>query len=87
MTSSSSARTTPPGFDTHAAVTRSLLGWGVVAGPVYLVVGLALGLTRPGFDLTKHSLSLLILGEHGCMQRANLLFSAAMVCVCEVPQA
>ncbi|MEP7161454.1 MAG: DUF998 domain-containing protein [Dermatophilaceae bacterium] len=79
MTSSSSARTTPPGFDTHAAVTRSLLGWGVVAGPVYLVVGLALGLTRPEFDLTRHSLSLLMLGEHGWMQRANLLLSAAMV--------
>lgn len=40
------------GFDRGAAVTRSMLGWGVVAGPFYIVFGLILALTRPGFDLT-----------------------------------
>lgn len=69
----------PSGFDRGAAITRSLLGWGVVAGPFYVVVGLLLALTRPGFDLSRHSLSLLILGEHGWMQRANLVLSALMV--------
>lgn len=53
------------GFDSAAAVTRSLLGWGVVAGPFYLVVGLVLALTRPGFDLSRHQLSLLMLGDGG----------------------
>ena len=43
-------------LDTGAAVTRSLLGWGVVAGPFYVVVGLVLALTRPGFDLSTHAL-------------------------------
>ena len=31
-----------------AAITRSLLGYGVLAGPFYLVVGLAQALTRDG---------------------------------------
>lgn len=66
-------------FDGAAAVTRSLLGWGVVAGPFYVVVGLVLALTRADFDLTRHALSLLMLGEHGWMQRLNLVLSAVMV--------
>lgn len=39
--------------DRAAAVTRSLLGYGVVAGPFYVVVGLIQGLTRRGFDLLR----------------------------------
>ena len=70
--------TSKPTFDRRAAVTRSLLGWGVVAGPFYLVVGLVLALTRPGFDLGIHALSQLMLGEWGWLQRANLLLAAAM---------
>ncbi|MET0736399.1 MAG: DUF998 domain-containing protein [Microbacterium sp.] len=66
-------------FDKASAVTRSLLGWGVVAGPFYVIVGLILALTRPGFDLASHALSLLMLGEWGWMQRLNLILSALMV--------
>lgn len=68
-----------PTLNRDAAITRSLLGWGVVAGPFYLIVGLVLALTRPGFDLTAHALSLLTLGEGGWMQRANLVLSGLMV--------
>lgn len=66
-------------FDRSAAVTRSLLGWGVVAGPFYVIVGVTLALTRPGFDIGVHALSLLTLGEYGWMQRANLILSGLMV--------
>ena len=66
-------------FDRSAAVTRSLLGWGVVAGPFYMVVGVALALTRPGFNIGVHALSLLTLGDFGWMQRANLILSGLMV--------
>ena len=38
------------GFDRGAAVTRSLLGYGVLAGPFYLVVGLVQALVRDGFS-------------------------------------
>jgi hypothetical membrane protein len=65
-------------LDRGAAVTRSLLGWGVVAGPFYIVVSLVLALTRPGFDLTKHALSLLTLGDLGWLQRANLVLTGLM---------
>lgn len=66
-------------FDTAAAVTRSMLGWGVVAGPFYLVVGLTLALTREGFDFSTHPLSVLMLGEGGWMQTVNLGLSGLMV--------
>jgi hypothetical protein len=66
------------GFDGAAAVTRSLLGYGVLAGAFYLVVGLSLALTREGFELSQHPLSLLMLGEHGWMQRANLMVAGLM---------
>lgn len=68
-------------FDTAAAVTRSMLGWGVVAGPFYLVVGLVLALTREGFDFSRHPLSALMLGDGGWMQVTNLALSGLMVLV------
>jgi len=68
-----------PDLDHSAVVTRSLLGWGVVAGPFYLVFGLVLAITRPGFDLTQHALSLLMLGDLGWLQRANLGLTGVMV--------
>ncbi len=71
-------------FDTAAAVTRSMLGWGVVAGPFYLVVGLVLALTREGFDFAQHPLSVLMLGEGGWMQITNLALSGVMVLVAGV---
>lgn len=51
----------------------------MVAGGFYLIVGLVQALTRDGFDLGRHPLSLLMLGEGGWMQRANLLLSGLMV--------
>jgi hypothetical membrane protein len=69
----------PEGFDGAAAVTRSLLGYGVLAGVVYLGVGVVLALTREGFDLSRHPLSLLMLGENGWMQRANIIVVGLMV--------
>ncbi|PSL04583.1 uncharacterized protein DUF998 [Haloactinopolyspora alba] len=67
------------GFDRAAAVTRSLLGYGVLAGAVYLVVGVTLGLTRDGFDFSQHALSLLMLGDFGWIQRVNIIVVGLMV--------
>lgn len=66
-------------FDRGRAVTKALLGWGIVAGPFYLVVGLAQALLVPGFDLSQHALSLLLLGPLGWIQAANLVLSGLMV--------
>jgi hypothetical protein len=68
-------------LDTGAAVTRSLLGWGVVAGPFYVLFGLILAFTRAGFDLTQHALSLLMLGDLGWLQRTNLALTGLMAVV------
>ncbi|MEQ7128003.1 DUF998 domain-containing protein [Actinopolymorpha sp. B11F2] len=65
-------------FDRTAAVTRSLLGWGVVAGPFYLTLGVVLALTRDGFDITRHPLSLLMLGAYGWIQTLNLALTGLM---------
>lgn len=72
------------GFDAGAAVTRSLLGWGVVAGPFYLVFGLVLALTRTGFDLARHPLSALLLGPGGWLQAVNLVLTGIMVAAAAV---
>ena len=60
-------------------VTKSLLIAGAIAGPIYLVVGLAQALTRPGFDITRHALSLLSNGDLGWIQVTNFLVSGLLV--------
>ena len=62
-----------------AAVTRSLLGYGVLAGPFYLALGVAQGLIRDGFSFARHPLSVLANGPGGWVQSANLAVSALMV--------
>jgi hypothetical protein len=65
--------------DRGAAVTRSLLLCGVVAGPFYLAVGLIQTRVREGFDLARHSLSVLTNGPGGWVQTANFVLTGLMV--------
>jgi hypothetical membrane protein len=58
--------------------TRLLLKAGVIAGPVYVLVGLIHALIRPGFDLTRHDLSLLSNGDLGWIQITNFLVSGGL---------
>ena len=60
-------------------VTKSLLGYGVIAGPFYLAVALAQVLTREGFDLARHQWSLLANGGPGWIQIANFVVTGLMV--------
>jgi hypothetical protein len=73
--------------DRTAAITRSLLGYGLLAGPVYVVVGLAQALTRSGFDITRHDLSLLANGPLGWIQIANFVVSGLMTVAAAVGMA
>lgn len=59
-------------------ITRSLLGYGVIAGPLYVVVSLAQALSRDGFDLARHQWSLLANGSSGWIQVANFVVSGLM---------
>ena len=65
--------------DSRTRVTRSLLGYGALAGPLYVAVSLAQALLRPGFDLTRHEWSLLADGPLGWIQVVNFWLSGAMV--------
>ena len=76
------ASPSPTGCDdswTPLQTTRSLLGWGVLAGPFYVVASLAQALTRDGFDLTRHQWSLLENGDLGWLQVGNFALTGAML--------
>lgn len=62
-----------------ARTTKTLLAYGAIAGPVYLVGSLAQALTRDGFDLTRHAWSLLANGDLGWIQITNLVVSGLMM--------
>jgi hypothetical protein len=64
---------------TPTNVTRSLLGWGAVAGPFYVVTSVVQGLTRDGFDFTRHQWSLLENGDLGWVQVANFVITGLML--------
>lgn len=63
----------------EARVTRSLLGYGVLAGPFYVAVVLGQAFLRPGFDLLRDDASLLSNGSWGWVQSANFILTGAMV--------
>jgi hypothetical protein len=60
-------------------VTKSLLSAGIIAGPIYIALGLTQALTRPGFDITRHALSLLSNGDLGWIQVTNFMISGLLV--------
>ncbi|GAB3965251.1 DUF998 domain-containing protein [Plantactinospora veratri] len=66
--------------DPASSVTRTLLAYGVLAGPGYVLVSLAQALTRDGFDLTRHAWSLLANGALGWIQIGNLVVTGLMTC-------
>lgn len=63
----------------EARVTRSLLGYGILAGPFYVTVSLAQAATRDGFDIRKHAWSMLSNGSLGWIQITNFLLTGLMV--------
>jgi len=59
-------------------ITKSLLGYGVIAGPIYVVVAAVQVFTREGYDPTRHAVSQLSNGDLGWIQIANFLITGAM---------
>jgi hypothetical protein len=73
----------PAGTCTPAQrVTRSLLGYGVLAGAVFEVSILVQGLTRRGFRLAHDDASLLSNGPLGWIQITTFLVAGAMTIAC-----
>jgi hypothetical protein len=64
--------------DPAAAITRSLLGFGVIAMPMFVTVSLVEGVTRAGFRFTTHSWSLLANGAWGWIHITTMILAGAM---------
>lgn len=67
---------------THAMTPRrlsSLLTGGALAGPMFLLVSFAQGLSRDGFSFTDHPPSALSNGEFGWIQIVNFIVVGAML--------
>ena len=60
------------------SATRALLACGFLAGPLYLGTALVQGLTRAGFDLTRHPASVLANGDLGWIQITNFVVAALL---------
>ncbi|MDN5859884.1 MAG: DUF998 domain-containing protein [Pseudonocardia sp.] len=59
-------------------VTKSMLGYGVIAGPVFVISSVAQGLIREGFDFSRHAWSLLALGTAGWVQVSTFVLCGLM---------
>jgi hypothetical protein len=66
-------------MEDKAEQTRILLTGGVLAGPIYIIVGIAQILTREGFDITRHPLSFMSLGNLGWIQITNFIVTGLLV--------
>jgi len=64
---------------TSIRVTKSLLGYGVIAGPFYVAASLAEALTRAGFSLAHDDWSLLANGALGWIHVLVLVLTGLMV--------
>jgi hypothetical protein len=62
-------------------VVKTKIAWGVVAGPVFVVVFTVLGARRAGYDWRRHAVSSLAVGREGWGQRANFVFVGGLYCV------
>jgi hypothetical membrane protein len=65
-------------------LTKGLLTCGVIAGPIYILVGLIQIFIRPGFDPTRNDLSLMSIGPLGWIQIANFIVTGLLVILCAV---
>ncbi|MEV6557679.1 DUF998 domain-containing protein [Nocardia sp. NPDC051756] len=59
---------------------RTLLACGAAAGPLFLAVGLVLGLADDSFSFGRNALSQLSLGESGWIHRGVFLVTGALMC-------
>jgi hypothetical membrane protein len=59
-------------------VTEPLLWCGLVGAPLFVLVVIVDGATRPGYDVARLPISLLSLGERGWIQVANFLVTGVL---------
>jgi hypothetical protein len=62
----------------NSKLTYTLLTAGILAGPIYILVGIIEILTRPGFDMTRHDLSLMANGDWGWLHILMLIVTGLL---------
>jgi hypothetical protein len=72
----------PQPVATSGTATKALLAGGVVAGPLFIGIGLAQAFTRDGYDLSRHPLSLLSNGDLGWLQVTNFVVAGLLILAC-----
>ena len=69
---------------THFTKPKFLLACGVALGPLFYVVVVTQIVTRTGFDISRHPLSLLSLGDAGWIQITNFILTGLLAIACSV---
>jgi hypothetical membrane protein len=69
---------------TGGARAGRLLTCGIVAGPIFVLVAGVQVLTRDGFDLRRHAISMLSLGGPGWIQITNFVLTGLLTVACAV---
>lgn len=64
--------------------TRSLLTAGLIAGILFIVVPLIEMVIRPGFDIKRHAISVLSLGDLGWIQITTFVVTGLLTIACAV---
>ena len=62
--------------------TKALLACGILLGPLFYLVVLIQMFTRSGFDIRKHPISLLSLGDAGWIQITNFIVTGLLAILC-----
>lgn len=65
-------------------VTRSLFTAGVIAGCLFILVPVIEMFTRPGFDIKRHAISVLSLGDLGWIQITTFVVTGLLTIACAV---
>jgi Protein of unknown function (DUF998) len=79
MTTQTSSVSVPLRLHKPAALAASLPAAGLVAGPAFVLVVLLQAFTREGYDLSRHPISMLALGDLGWIQSVNFILSGALM--------
>lgn len=65
-------------------LTRTLLTCGVASGPFFYILALIQIPIRTGFDLRRHAISLLSLGDLGWIQITNFIVTGLLALLCAI---
>ncbi len=70
--------------DSSIKLTRALLACGVASGPLFYILAIIQIPIRTGFDIRRHAISMLSLGDLGWIQITNFILTGLLAIMCAV---